>query len=477
MALRAFGVLLAIWAILAGIAFAAGVIPTGAPHEVTANGDGSEEEERATREGEDEDAADAGVDGAAQSAEVAAEGESAETEGDNEAPAEPPPTYAVCTVDTTDVSLAALEVVGDPRPEVALGCGPKVHVFAFDEEPEPSPLLVATFDAAGAASPSAQVRLAAGKPADMDVDGDGLGDLVLPFRGLTSEGDVRGGALHLLRRSAMGAFEAPILLAPIAADRAVLAQLDGHPGMEILATNRGSDLARRPSEVWVFTGGPAPARASVLRAGLGDVDVTVADLDRDGEQDAVVTAAGADQVRIHFGDGTAHFPRTAEIETPGAREVVSGDVDGDGGEDVLVAATGLFLVVAGPPESLSPRAIEGAPAGLRGISLRDVDGDRKRDIVGIDGQNVVWLQQGDDLGFTLQTLLTIEGAPIHDYALADVDGDGKTDLVALGRAPEGGTPWALTIVPDVREATRGRLEPAGASAPQNAPLMLNVTLR
>jgi hypothetical protein len=351
-----------------------------------------------------------------------------------------------------------------------------VHVFAFGEEPEPAPLLVATFDGSGGAAPSAQASLAAGSVAAMDIDGDGLGDLVVPFRGLTGEGDTRGGALHLLRRNAMGAFESPVLLAPIAADRAVLAQLDGQPGFEILATNRGSDLARRPSQVWVFTGGAAPARASVLSAGLGDVDVAVADLDRDGHEDAVVTAAGASQARIHFGDGTAHFPRTAELAVASATEVVSGDVDGDGGEDVILTGAGLHFVAAGPAESLAPRVIE-APAGIRAVSLRDVDGDRKRDIVGIDGQRVVWLRQGDGLSFTEETLCTVEGAPLQHYALADLDGDGKTDLVALGRAIGENTPWSLTIVPDVREAPRAMLEAQGASAPEHAPLMLNVALR
>jgi len=376
-----------------------------------------------------------------------------------------------------DRGLAALEVVGDPRPEIAIGCGPRILIYAFsDEEEQPEPVRVATFDAASEGVASTPVTLSAGPVAGMDIDGDGLSDLVLPFRGITADGDTRGGALHLIRRDAMGAFEPPVGLAPIASSQVVLAQLDGQPGFEILATNRGSDLARRASEVLVFTGGAAPARASVLRAGVGDVSVVVADLDRDGHEDAVVTAAGTDQIKIHFGDGTAHFPRTAEVALSGAAEVVAGDVDSDGGVDVLIRSVGLHLLAAGPAESLAPSPID-APTTIHDITLRDLDGDRKRDIIGIDGQRLVWLRQGDDLTFTEETLVSIEGAALQRYALADLDGDGKTDLVAIGRAPEPGSPWSLTIVPDVREATRVVFVADGAGAPGNAPLTLNVALR
>jgi hypothetical protein len=473
MALRAFGILLAIWLVLGGIAFIAGVLPTFGPEAATTNASGNGDEDG------DEDGDGASDDNGDEEGDDSGDGVATEDgDGDESVETAPPPTYVVCRPDVAHVTLGTVHAVGDPRPEIALGCGAEVHVFAFSEGEEvAAPMRVLVLDASTSSGGRAPGQLFAGSIAGMDVDGDGLGDLVAPFHSVTPEGDTSGGALFLLRRDAMGAFESPVALAPIASLTVALAQLDGQPGFEILATNRGSDLARRPSEVWVFTGGAAPSRSAVLRASVGEVAVAVADLDRDGHEDAAVIAKRADHLRIHFGDGTARFARMAEVPLDDASEIVAGDVDGDGGDDVLVrAGGGLYLVAAGPQESLALRPID-APTRLHSISLRDVDGDRKRDIVGIDGQRLVWLRQGEDLAFTEETLVTATGGTLLHYALADVNGDGAVDLVAVGRAEAPDAPWSLSVVANVREAEALTFEPAGASAPANAPLTLQVALR
>ncbi len=495
MALRAFLVLLTIWAILAGVAFVAGVLPPfgagtaglggsgeGEPSDDAATTEGSEnsDDSEGAQDSEGREHAEGsvadGTAGDADDADDADDSTSAAIDADSAPPRPVPPTWTICSPDAARVSLAAVEVVSDARREVAIGCGPQVHVYAF-RQGETEPVRVAILDASPTGASAAMTPLFAGPLGSMDVDGDGLGDLVAPFFGVTVDGDPRGGALFLIRRDAMGSFEAPVHLAPISATSVALAQLDGNPGFEILAANRGSDLARRASEVWVFNGGPSPARAVVLRAGVGDVNIAVADLDRDGEEDAIISAAGTDIVRIHFGDGTSHFPRTEEITMASVAELISGDLDGDGGEDVIIRANGLHLLAAGPVESIAARQIA-APATIHQIAIRDIDGDRKRDIVGIDGQRLVWLRQRDDARtFTEETLVSIEGAALQSFVLADIDGDDTTDLIAIGRAPAPGSPWSLVIVPDVREADSIVFTAAEATEPSDAPLTLRVPLR
>ncbi len=459
--LRSAGILLAIWGIAAGIGWLAGVLPPdGRRSAGPANGSTGS----ATEPGDSATASDAAV---------PADGAVAETEaGPPPPPQEPgesvPPApelrraWAITVCGENDAPVVAiLQVVGDAKPELVVGCGGRFDVFGMSGG---APLRVATLTSPPA--PLGEVR--PGTPTAGDVDGDSRPDLLLPFVHHQSSGANASGSLHLVRQSAIGAFAAPLSLGNLAAEVVSVAQLDGQRGFDVVALNRANTLARRPSEAWVFTGGPAPTRAGLHASGVGASDLAIADLDRDGELDLTVAVEEEARLDLFFGDGTGSFPRTAPIAAEGARELAVGDLDGDGGTDVLVTGSRVQLLRAGPAESLAVRPLE-LPADLSQPRLYDVDGDGKRDIVGLAGGRLRFWAQSGDLSFEERSLLDAEEFIPTAYAIGDLDGDGRLDAAAVDsrEAP---------ILAVVSHVLAGAVRIEAPEPPKDAPLVLRIAL-
>ena len=474
--LSALGILLAIWVLLAGVGFIAGAIPPGGEDR-----GGSEPGETRAPGEEGPDSGVTETDGGVPLATDDAGDALDAGRGEGRAPdALRLRGYAACggaEVAARAPVLLAAHVTGDPRPELLLGCGPRFELLAIDakdagaEGPVLGPVRVATFTTQVAEGVD---RVEAGRPAAGDVDGDTLADLVLPFYGLADDGGTRGGQVYLVRRQAAGAFEAPRALAPLAAVDAVLAELDGHEGIDLVAMNRTRTHSRLRSEAWVFGGGASPSRTSVLRTGLGGASVAVAVLDADGHGDVVAVVADDPRIDVFMGDGAGRFPRSSSVAVAGGRRAVSADVDGDGHTDVLVQAEGLHLLRGGAAETLEPVPID-APAGLREVAVLDVDRDGAADVVGIGAERIVWLRQTGPLTFEEGSLLAVLELRPERFSAADFDGDGKLDLAVLGQAGADATRWELLLVSDVRGAARAA-SPTGSAEIPDAPLSLRIPL-
>lgn len=457
--LRTLGILLALWTILAVVGLIAGVIPLDGFGGAAVSAP---------------EAPDAGVTEADAGAALADAGTPPGDAGPSiEADPEIPPArsitaprWIVCA-GTEEPSLSAVQLFGDERPELVIGCGDRWEVVAMAAD---KPARVATFTAPGA--PAGQ-RTRTGAAASGDVDGDGHADLVLPLAFETEQGATRGGGLFWIPKDERGGIREPVALAPIAAVSARVAPLDGRDGAEVVAMNRANALAQLPSEAWIFGGGSAPARRATIPAGLAGVRVEVGDLDRDGHADVVTL--GRDRVGLGFGDGQGAFARTHSFTLEGAREIALGDVDGDGGVDLAVLGAELRWIPAGPLAAMDPREVAGAPAGLRGLSTGDVDGDGKLDFIGWDHPRLVVLRQADDATFQLEPALTLTGDALgpRRHLLLDADADGRADdLVLLGTSAEGAI--ELVIALDALEG--GELAPGEATPLPDAPLMLRAAL-
>jgi hypothetical protein len=498
---RSLGVLVGVWALLALVALVAGVIPPFG--EAPRDGVEAEDDEAGEEEASAATASDAGApaDAATAAAEVGTE-EGTPIEVPRVRRAATP--FAICRgVGATSAPMArALDVIGDSRPELVVSCGARAVVLAIPGgcgayaeggRPAPgrggaegagdpahcqndglAPTRVAVLDAAAPADEGETTApsLVTGAVASMDVDGDSLPDLVVP---VADAGDsaARGGGAFLVRRQASGGFEpAARLVPPTAVVAATFAQVDARETTDLLLLTAGSVPGRRASDVWAYAGGASPYRMGTTRAAIGGLGIAAADMDRDGHEDALVAAREGAGLVVLFGDGTGRFPRRADIALPGASEIAIGDVDGDGAPDALVRSAGLHLLLAGPIESLVPRQIHATD--LADVTLFDVDGDRAREAVGIDGANVVSVETADEAIRDARVLVTLEGATPERFVLADFDADAKLDLVLL--ASEGDA-VLLVPVPDVAAVGTVVIEASAATAVPEAPLTLTIPLR
>ncbi len=466
--MRALAVLAGIWGLLALVAFTAGVLPTferAAPNE---NGEDDDHDTAVAPEGDagPRSAADAGTTGA-------------ETEDEGTTPAEPPRArraavaFATCRGATSPPVGRALQVFGDSRPELVVACGRQASIFALGGD-DLAPTRVAILEATGASDAPDAVPPAVevGPPAALDVDGDALPDLVIPVTE-TADAATRGGAVFFVPRESAGGLGSASRIAPVASIGVALAQLDAREGTDVLVLTTGSAAARRPSEVWVFAGGASPARIATTRAAVGGRSIATADMDRDGHEDALVAASEGAGLVILFGDGTGRFPRRADIALPDASEVVTGDVDGDGSPDAVIRANGVHLLLAGPLESLVPRPLHATD--IADLELFDVDADRAREVVGIDGSRVVYFETAEGESDEEHTLVELAGAVPQRASLADFDGDGKLDLVVMASADDG-TPF-LVPISDVRSVGAVDVDAGAAVAIPDAPLTLTIPLR
>jgi hypothetical protein len=193
--------------------------------------------------------------------------------------------------------------------------------------------------------------------------------------------------------------------------------------------------AARTSELWLLHGGPSPQRYARLPAGIGASALAVADLDRDGLDDIAVASERENRLRIWLSSQSGGAAQTPlELEFEGVREVIAGDVDGDGAADLVLTGARVSVLLANKDAPPKPLAIADSE-GLRDVHLEDANGDGKLDLIGYAHPDLIVLQRGAeqrgaDLAFERHTLATLRG----DFGLlfaraAQLDGDAHLDLV------------------------------------------------
>jgi WD40 repeat protein len=207
--------------------------------------------------------------------------------------------------------------------------------------------------------------------------------------------------------------------------------------------------AASPTEILTpIPTGSEPTAGSVAFSDSGQelgegrsTDLALADLDGDGDLDALVGNEGRAQVWLNDGQGAFSLGQDLAIPSGWRMGLDMGDLDGDGDLDAFV------VVAAGPGRVLLNQG--GAQGGSAGsfadsgqqlaaasgfgfdLDLGDIDGDGDLDAyVAHQRANLVWLNDGrggfQDSGQRLGEAITA------DVALADLDGDGDLDALAGG---------------------------------------------
>ncbi|MEM7205093.1 MAG: VCBS repeat-containing protein [Planctomycetota bacterium] len=271
-----------------------------------------------------------------------------------------------------------------------------------------------------------------------DLDGDGDLDLLL------GNNNSFGQQNQLWLNNGLGSYM-PTVLPPIEFGRGgaksiAHGDVDGDGDADLLLGNNLQD------QLWLNDGFGSFVDDTAARLPLdadGTTAVTLVDFDGDGDFDLV---AGNDrsQNRFYENDGTGVFVDETLLRVPPDNDptqaIDTGDVDGDGDIDVLIANASaqnrLYLNVGNGTFVDGTGRLPIEQDDSAGVALGDVDGDGDLDAVFANRsrqKNRLYRNDGAG-GFTEDTSgIPADAMATSALALADVDCDGDLDLVFANR--------------------------------------------
>jgi len=235
----------------------------------------------------------------------------------------------------------------------------------------------------------------------VDLDGDGIRDILVANLGTVTPSDVTEGSIVWLRGTKSGAFESVTLardLGRVADVRA--ADFDGDEDLDIIAAVFGW---RRVGEILYLENRTRDYASPefvpyTIDSRPGGINVPIADLNGDGRPDFVaLISQHFETVVAYLNRGGGRFePKeifAAEHPNWGSSGIDLVDIDGDGDLDVILA-----------------------------------NGDTLDDLVLKPYHGVEWLENEGKYPFTYHRLTSLYG--VHRAKAADLDGDGDLDIAA-----------------------------------------------
>ncbi|MEA3212589.1 MAG: large repetitive protein [Chthoniobacter sp.] len=374
-------------------------------------------------------------------------------------------------------SVAVGDFNGDGRPDLAVANYGSDSVSVFLNQTAPGATAPSFATPTAFATGDEPQSVAVG-----DLNGDGRPDLVVANVGNAGNDTVS----VLLNQTAPGAtapsFAAQATFA-VASDPYTVAigDLNGDGRLDIVTANPSN------GNVSVLLNSPTAAFLPAQHISVGSLPtgLSIGEINGDGRPDLVVTLRGEDRVAVLLnqtgpGSGSAAFAVPQKFFTGSAPVDVSlGDVNGDGEFDVAVAsrAQGTVSVHLNktPPGAAAITFASPTPLAVGsnafGVALGDVNGDGKADVVASNfgGNTVSVFANQTDPGaatatFAAGTTLTTGSKPAV-VVLADINLDGTADLAVANSGTDTVSVLLNTTVLNPPQPSFGPQATFGAASP------------
>ncbi|WP_425237271.1 FG-GAP-like repeat-containing protein [Ulvibacterium sp.] len=218
-----------------------------------------------------------------------------------------------------------------------------------------------------------------------------------------------------------------------------VADLDGDGDLDVLAAHEQSI-----GGAWYENDGNGNFGAlQSIDFGNGSLrDIITADLDGDGNLDVLALANSDTRISLYLNDGSGTFTKGIGLRAnPLFEDFTVGDLDGDGDPDILAASPGKLtwhsnegLTFSGtqrvPTIFGTERIIDGLLTETGAVAIADLDGDGDLDALVTTFDKIAWYENDGHGNFGTSQTITLSADGAEDMIVADMDGNGHLDVIS-----------------------------------------------